>query len=243
MGLKIDIDRAIELSGYKGKFKDSLRQILGYIEFDDYIETQEQAAYLLATALVESEYSLQRWEADSACGLYGKPYKDKPCQAALNYYRSTAGGKKNYYTLGVDSRGLPYFGRGLIQLTGKPNYQAYSKIIGIDLIGNPELALDPKNSYNIASSYMNHHKYNGKSTYEWVTANDLTKARKAVNGSTRDIDKVNKAFNMWKNVLMLTFEKKKSYNKSIVIVGTLTASLVGLYFLYKYARKNKYIKL
>lgn len=243
MGLKIDVDRAIFLSGYKGKFKDSLHEILTHIESDSNIDNQEKAAYLLATALVESEYSLQRWEADYACGLYGKPYKDKPCQAALNYYKSTAGGKKNYYTLGVDSRGLPYFGRGLIQLTGLDNYKSYSKVLNVNLVKYPEQALETNNSYRIASHWMSNHHYKGKSAWEWVAENNLTNARKAVNGGVRDLDKINKAFDAWKNILMLTAEKKKMSNESKLTVFTVVIAVAALYGLYRLAKKYKYIKL
>jgi predicted chitinase len=38
----------------------------------------------------------------------------------------------------------PFYGRGFIQLTHKENYQAMSKVLGQDLFGNPELALQPE---------------------------------------------------------------------------------------------------
>ena len=37
--------------------------------------------------------------------------------------------------------GQTYYGRGLVQLTWKKNYQAFSDILKVNLVGNPDLAL------------------------------------------------------------------------------------------------------
>lgn len=47
--------------------------------------------------------------------------------------------------------GAKYHGRGYIQLTGKKNYRAAGEYLGLDLINNPDLANDPKNSVRIAA--------------------------------------------------------------------------------------------
>lgn len=39
--------------------------------------------------------------------------------------------------------GAKYAGRGYVQLTGKNNYARCGKLLGVDLIGNPDLAMDP----------------------------------------------------------------------------------------------------
>jgi len=211
MAIKVDIDKLISdfnKYGTKTDFPDSLRKVLEYARNDKNLNDISDLAYLLATAKIESDYSLQRWESDFVCGLKGKPYKDKPCDSALDYYRSTAGGKKNYYTLGIDANGLPYFGRGLIQLTGKSNYQKYGNLIGVDLVADGNKALLPKNSYLIASTYLSQkrggiYEKNGvkRSTFDLAKDNELTLARKSVNGGTKDLDKVNTAYVFWKNIL------------------------------------------
>ena len=129
--------------GGNTKFPDSLKQVLKYMQNDKNLSTINEVAWLLATAKVESDYSLQRWESDYLCGDAGVPYDNEPCDRAIRYYQST-NGKKNYFDLGTDSNGMAYFGRGLIQLTGKKNYETYGKEIGVDLIADGDKALVPK---------------------------------------------------------------------------------------------------
>ena len=50
--------------------------------------------------------------------------------------------------------GYKYRGRGFIQLTGKDNYARYAKRLGVDLVGNPDLALDPTIASRITLAYM-----------------------------------------------------------------------------------------
>jgi predicted chitinase len=49
--------------------------------------------------------------------------------------------------------GFKYRGRGIVQLTGKDNYAKYGKMLGLDLVGNPDLAADPKVAAQIAVAY------------------------------------------------------------------------------------------
>lgn len=211
--------------GGRTAFSDSLEDVLGMIQNDANINSIEQASYLLATAKAESDYSLQRWEADYVCGKKGVAYKDKPCQKAIDYYRSSSG-KKNYFDLGVDDKGMAYFGRGLIQLTGKHNYEKYGKLIGVDLAKDGDKALVPKNSYNIASEYLK------LKTWKYVDSGDLTRARKSVNGGTNGLSEVNKEYDLWLKVF-----KKKSVNFKITkktkrqqIVSVVGYSLIGVAF-------------
>jgi putative chitinase len=50
--------------------------------------------------------------------------------------------------------GPKFIGRGVLQLTGRENYTLYGKKLGLDLVGNPELACDPKVSVKIACQYF-----------------------------------------------------------------------------------------
>lgn len=50
--------------------------------------------------------------------------------------------------------GPKYIGRGILQLTGRANYESYGKKLNLDLVNNPELALVPENSVKIACQYF-----------------------------------------------------------------------------------------
>ncbi|MEO0080462.1 MAG: glycoside hydrolase family 19 protein, partial [candidate division WOR-3 bacterium] len=76
------------------------------------VSQPEQIAYVVATA---------EWET-------GKTFK--PVKEA--FWLSEEWRKKNL-------RYYPYYGRGYVQLTWESNYRKYSKILGIDLVGNPDL--------------------------------------------------------------------------------------------------------
>ena len=194
MPVKFNIQNALsefKKLGGTTKFPESLKDVLAYMQNDKNLSTKNEVAWLLATAKVESDYSLSRWESDYVCGEAGVPYKDKPCDKAIRYYRSTDG-KKNYFYLGTDKNGMPYFGRGLIQLTGKSNYKTYGDIIGVDLIGDGDKALVTKNSYNIASAYFKRRK-----VYQYANDENFPMARKSVKGSSTGWEKAKKIYDLW----------------------------------------------
>ena len=50
--------------------------------------------------------------------------------------------------------GWKYVGRGLNGITGKANYRKYGSMIGVDLVGNPELLEDPRTAAKVAIAYF-----------------------------------------------------------------------------------------
>ena len=57
--------------------------------------------------------------------------------------------------------GFKYRGRGLIQLTGRNNYQHYSNLIGEDLVSNPDRANELDTALKIAAAYFAEKKRKG----------------------------------------------------------------------------------
>lgn len=91
--------------------------------------------------------------------------------------------------------GKVYYGRGFVQLTWKRNYEVMSKLLGIDLVNHPELALGLEVATQIlfegmlrAESGMG--DFTGMALEDCFSATreDWTKARKIINGTDHDIE-------------------------------------------------------
>ena len=71
-----------------------------------------------------------------------------------------------------DGDGWKYRGRGIKQLTGKENYRNCGTALGIDLMENPDLLLEPKYACLSAGWYWNKHNLNeiaDKQDYQTMT--------------------------------------------------------------------------
>lgn len=79
-----------------------------------------------------------------------------------------------------------YYGRGLVQLTWRENYEKQGARLGIDLLGNPDLALDPSYAANIMIDGMSTGAFTGKNLGDYFGADpakdDPYNARRIING-------------------------------------------------------------
>lgn len=89
---------------------------------------------------------------------------------------------KPYWRKGAN--GKAYFGRGDIQLTHEENYKVLGERIGVDLVGNPSLALDLDISAEIAIVGMLEGLFTGKKLTDYfnLKKDDPVGARAVVNG-------------------------------------------------------------
>lgn len=85
--------------------------------------------------------------------------------------------------------GKAYYGRGFVQLTWKGNYATMGRLLGVDLVYHPELALDPKIATQILFEGMTkgisgRGDFTGVSleTYFNSQKTDWYNARKIING-------------------------------------------------------------
>ncbi len=86
---------------------------------------------------------------------------------------------------GITSGYYPYYGRGYVQLTWEDNYKKYEDILGIDLVDQPDLALDPKTALFILVHGFKTGAFTGKKITDFINEEeepDFYNARKCING-------------------------------------------------------------
>jgi putative chitinase len=92
-----------------------------------------------------------------------------------------------------------YYGRGFCQITWKSNYQTFAKMLNVDLVHNPDLAMQPDYAAEIIVIGMKNGLFTGKrlSNYFTGTTNDPINARRIING----IDKAELIATYYKTIL------------------------------------------
>jgi putative chitinase len=83
--------------------------------------------------------------------------------------------------------GYKFRGRGFIQLTGKSNYEQASKALGIDLVGNPDMASDPQIAAQIAAWYVTKDREGGSSA-DLAANGDFNGLTKSINGGFNGVE-------------------------------------------------------
>ena len=87
-------------------------------------------------------------------------------------------------------RYFPYYGRGYVQLTWHNNYAKYSQILGIDLINNPDLAMDNNIALFILVHGFKTGTFTGRRISDYINSNhtNFVDARRCINGRDRAHD-------------------------------------------------------
>lgn len=93
----------------------------------------------------------------------------------------------------ADGDGILYAGRGLVQLTGRRNYENAGKMLGVDLLRQPDLALLPENAARILVWGMEGGKFTGKGLRDYLpgprgSLAQFKRARRIINGVDRADD-------------------------------------------------------
>ncbi len=114
------------------------------------------------------ERIMQVWPSRFASVKAAEPYVRNPTALANLVYFGRNGNKEK-------DDGFRYAGKGLLQITGRANYQAVSKAIGIDLIASPELLAQPETALLASIAWWEGHIPDS-------IMGDIRKVTRAVNG-------------------------------------------------------------
>ena len=128
-------------------------------------------AYLLATAKHETADTMQ-----PITEYGGRKYFDK--------YDTGKLAKALGNTPDKDGDGYLYRGRGYVQITGRANYAKAGGKLGVDLIGNPDAALNPDIAARILVRGCSEGWFTGKKLDDYLP-DDFRNARRVVNGTDR----------------------------------------------------------
>ena len=136
------------------------------------IDTPKRIAAFLGQIAVESGELKYDKELPSR---WNKKNPSNPLEPVGTLYEGRKG-------LGNDHEGdgPRFIGRGLLQLTGRSNYEIMSKKLGVNLVVNPELACDPIISTKIACEYFKSHDL-----LELADKWDLDSITERVNGKAK----------------------------------------------------------
>lgn len=128
-------------------------------------------AYLLATAKHETAHTMQPI-TEFGGKLYFNKYDTGKLAEALG--NSPA----------ADGDGYLYRGRGYVQITGRANYGRAAAALGLDLVRNPDLALQPTVAAQILVRGCSEGWFTGRKLSDFLPG-DYYGARRVVNGLDR----------------------------------------------------------
>lgn len=106
-------------------------------------------------------------------------------------------GSYNYFKYLIGKLGImnleeanKFKGKGYVQITGKINYKKFGELLGIDLLANPDLALDPETSWLITELGMSKGLFTGKALKDYIEDStiDFIGARKIINGKDKAME-------------------------------------------------------
>ena len=123
-----------------------------------------------------AEGLMKTWPSRFPTKEIADQYARQPAKIAGKVYNGRLGNTS-------EEEASKYLGRGLIQLTGKDNYERCGFSLGIDLVNNPDWLLDPKYAALSAGWFWNKHGLN-----ELADAQEHGIITKRINGGTLGLD-------------------------------------------------------
>jgi putative chitinase len=123
-----------------------------------------------------AEGLMKTWPSRFPTKAIADQYARQPAKIAGKVYNGRMGNTS-------EEEAAKYLGRGLIQLTGRENYANCGTALGIDLIGDPTLLIEPKYACLSAGWF-----WNKKNLNALADAGDYETMTKRINGGLIGLD-------------------------------------------------------
>lgn len=163
------------------------------------VADQRHVAYTLATPMIEtggtyrpivenlnySAQGLQRTFPRYFSSVEATAYAKQPQRIANRAYANRMGNGNE-----ASGDGWRFRGRGYCQITGHDNYAKFGRLLGVDLVGNPDLALQDDIAGKIIVVGMRDGLFTGKALRDYFTStsSDWLNARRIINSLDRATD-------------------------------------------------------
>ena len=84
-------------------------------------------------------------------------------------------------------RYYPFYGRGYVQLTWKNNYEKYSSILGVDMVNDPDIAMQPGVALFVLVHGFKTGAFTGRKIADYIdeAKTDFVRARRCINGTDK----------------------------------------------------------
>jgi putative chitinase len=123
-----------------------------------------------------AEGLMKAWPSRFPTKEVAEQYARQPAKIAGKVYNGRLGNTS-------EEEAAKFLGRGLIQLTGKENYEHCGSSLGVDLVGNPDWLLNPKYAALSAGWF-----FNKKGLNSLADASDIETMTKRINGGLIGLD-------------------------------------------------------
>jgi putative chitinase len=174
--------------GIEGKWLEPLKETFEKYNIDT---TKRQAAFIgqcmhesngFKTLTENLNYSakalMATWPSRFPTEEIANEYARQPEKIANKVYGGRMGNDVE-----SSGEGWKYRGRGIKQLTGKENYERCGSGLGVDLVSDPDLLLDPKYAALSAGWFWNKHNLN-----DLADKGDIETMTKRINGGLLGLD-------------------------------------------------------